>query len=80
LNQISTCRPATATINAKYGRDPTVAFYTHVSDQCGPFHTTVINSTMRDALYVLDGLLGHGADLRIKEHYTDTADYPYRTE
>ena len=30
---ISTRRPVTATINAKYGRDPTVTFYTHVS--CG---------------------------------------------
>jgi len=72
---ISTRRPATATINAKYGRDPTVTFYTHVSDQYGPFHTKVINSTVRDALYVLDGLLGHDTDLRIKEHYTDTAGF-----
>lgn len=72
---ISTRRPATATINAKYGRDPTVTFYTHVSDQYGPFHTKVINSTVRDALHVLDGLLGHDTDLRIKEHYTDTAGF-----
>jgi Tn3 transposase DDE domain len=59
----------------KYGRDPTVTFYTHVSDQYGPFHTKVINSTLRDALHVLDGLLGHDPDLRIKEHYTDTAGF-----
>ena len=72
---ISTRRPTTATINAKYGRDPTVTFYTHVSDQYGPFHTKVINSTVRDALHVLDGLLGHDTDLRIKEHYTDTAGF-----
>ncbi len=72
---ISTRRPATATINAKYGRDPTVTFYTHVSDQYGPFHTKVINSTVRDALHVLDGLMGHDTDLRIKEHYTDTAGF-----
>jgi TnpA family transposase len=72
---ISTRRPATATINAKYGRDPTVTFYTHISDQYGPFHTKVINSTVRDALHVLDGLLGHNTDLRVKEHYTDTAGF-----
>ena len=72
---ISTRRPTTATINAKYGRDPTITFYTHVSDQYGPFHTKVINSTVRDALHVLDGLLGHDTDLRIKEHYTDTAGF-----
>jgi TnpA family transposase len=50
-----------------------VTFYTHVSDQYGPFHTKVIDSTMRDALHVLDVLLGHDTDLRIREHYTDTA-------
>jgi TnpA family transposase len=72
---ISTRRPATATINAKYGRDPTVTFYTHVSDQYGAFHTKVINSTVRDALHVLDGLLGHDTDLRIREHYTDTSGF-----
>ena len=72
---ISTRRPTTATINAKYGRDPTVTFYTHVSDQYGPFHTKVINSTVRDALHVLDGLLGHDTDLRIREHYTDTVGF-----
>jgi CRISPR-associated endonuclease/helicase Cas3 len=58
------------TINAKYGRDPTITFYTHISDQYGPFHTKVINSTVRDALHVLDGLLGHDTDLRIKASAT----------
>jgi TnpA family transposase len=72
---IATHRPATAKINAKYGRDPTVMFYTHISDQYAPFHTKVISSTVRDALHVLDGLLGHETDLRIQEHYTDTSGY-----
>lgn len=30
---------------------------------------------MRDATYVLDGLLYHESDLRIEEHYTDTAGF-----
>ena len=30
---------------------------------------------MRDATYVLDGLLHHESDLRIEEHYTDTAGF-----
>ena len=30
---------------------------------------------MRDATYVLDGLLYHESDLRIAEHYTDTAGF-----
>lgn len=61
--------------NARYGREPGVLFYTHVSDQYAPFHTKVITTNVRDALHVLDGLLYHLSDLRIKEHYTDTAGY-----
>lgn len=50
-------------------------FYTYVSDQYAPFHTQVINATVCDATYVLDGLLYHESDLRIEEHYTDTAGF-----
>ena len=55
--------------------EPGVLFYTHVSDQYAPFHTKVINVGVRDATYVLDGLLYHESDLRIEEHYTDTAGF-----
>ncbi len=61
--------------NAKYGNEPGVLFYTHISDQYAPFHTRVINSPVRDATHVLDGLLYHESDLRIEEHYTDTAGF-----
>ena len=61
--------------NAKYGTDPGVTFYTHISDQYAPFHTRVINAPVRDATYVLDGLLNHESDQRIEEHYTDTAGF-----
>jgi TnpA family transposase len=30
---------------------------------------------VRDATHVLDGLLYHESDLRIEEHYTDTAGF-----
>ena len=50
-------------------------FYTHISDQYAPSHTKVINATVRDATHVLDGLLYHESDLRIEEHYTDTAGF-----
>ena len=50
-------------------------FYTHISDQYAPFHTKVINATVRDATHVLDGLLYHESDLQIEEHYTDTAGF-----
>ena len=62
-------------VNPKYGSEPGVLFYTHVSDQYAPFHTKVINVGVRDATYVLDGLLHHESDLRIEEHYTDTAGF-----
>jgi TnpA family transposase len=59
---------ASGQINARYGGEPGVLFYTHLSDQYAPFHTQVINATVRDATYVLDGLLYHESDLRIEEH------------
>jgi TnpA family transposase len=62
-------------VNLKYGPEPGVQFYTHISDQYAPFHTKVINATVRDATHVLDGLLYHESDLRIEEHYTDTAGF-----
>ena len=66
---------AAGQVNLKYGQEPGVQFYTHISDQYAPFHTKVINATVRDATHVLDGLLHHESDLRIKEHYTDTAGF-----
>ena len=62
-------------INPKYGSEPGVQFYTHISDQYAPFHTKVITVGVRDATYVLDGLLYHESDLRIEEHYTDTSGF-----
>lgn len=58
--------------NAKYGRDRGVVFYTHISDQYAPFYSRVINTTVRDATYVLDGLLYHESDLDLREHHSDT--------
>ena len=52
-------------INLRYGTEPGVLFYTHVSDRFAPFHIKVINANVRDATHVLDGLLYHESDLRI---------------
>ena len=62
-------------VNAKYGIDPGVSLYTHVSDQYGPFHTRALTATTSEAPYVLDGLHHHAhrTDLKIEDHYTDTA-------
>jgi TnpA family transposase len=63
---------ARSEINARYGPDPGVLFYTHVSDRYAPFHTKVIAATAGEAAHVLDGLLHHESRLAIREHYTDT--------
>src|SRR5208337_3475316 len=62
-------------VNLKYGSEPGRLFYTHISDQYAPYSTKVINVGVRDSTYVLDGLLYHESDLRIEEHYTDTAGF-----
>ena len=66
---------STGHINPKYGSSPGRTFYTHISDQYAPFHAKVVNVGVRDSTYVLDGLLYHESDLRIEEHYTDTAGF-----
>jgi len=62
-------------INPKYGSEPGRLFYTHISDQYAPFSTKLVNVGVRDSTYVLDGLLYHESDLRVEEHYTDTAGF-----
>lgn len=59
-------------VNARYGHDPGLGFYTHVSDQHGPYNVRVMSATSHEAPYVLDGLMHHGTGLRIGTHYTDT--------
>ena len=66
---------STGHVNPKYGSEPGRTFYTHISDQYAPFSTRVVNVGIRDSTYVLDGLLYHESDLRIEEHYTDTAGF-----
>jgi TnpA family transposase len=63
---------AISDINARNGNEPGVSFYTHISDQYGPFGSRVIAATAGEAPYVLDGLLYHQTGLSIEEHYTDT--------
>jgi TnpA family transposase len=63
---------AAGEVNARYGRDPGFSFYTHLSDQHGPYSIKVMSATNHEAPYVLDGLLHHGTQLNIGTHYTDT--------
>src|SRR5262249_17202258 len=46
--------------------------YTHISDLWIPFYTQVITCHVRQAPYILDGLLYHATRLEPREHYTDT--------
>ncbi len=66
---------STGHINPKYGAEAGKLFYTHISDQYAPFSSKVVNVGVRDSTYVLDGLLHHESDLRMEEHYTDTAGF-----
>jgi len=62
-------------INAKYGSEPGLKAYTHVSDQFGPFATQNIPATVSEAPYVLDGLLMNETGRKIKEQYADTGGF-----
>lgn len=62
-------------INAKYGGEPGLKAYTHLSDQFSPFATQNIPSTVNEAPYILDGLLMNEVGKRIREQYADTGGF-----
>jgi TnpA family transposase len=62
--------------NRKYfGTGRGVTFFNFLSDQFTGFHHVVIPGTLREALYILDGLLDQTTPLRPKEVMTDTHSY-----
>ncbi|WP_417607504.1 Tn3 family transposase [Primorskyibacter flagellatus] len=62
-------------INAKYGHEPGLKAYTHISDQFGPFATQTIPATVSEAPYILDGLLMNETGRKIREQYADTGGF-----
>ncbi len=62
-------------VNAKYGTEPGLKAYTHVSDQFGPFATQNIPATVNEAPYILDGLLMNETGRSTKEQYADTGGF-----
>ena len=60
-----------SSINAHYGDEPGVKFYTHLPDRYAPFHTKVIAATASEAAHVLDGLLYHQSTVAAGRHHTD---------
>ena len=61
---------AMGAVNARYGREASALFYTHLSARHAPYHTVAIPPA-GEAAYVIDGLLYHEADLSIATHHTD---------
>jgi TnpA family transposase len=60
--------------NGKYfGRGRGVTYYNFTSDQFAGFHHIVIPGTLRDSMYILQGLLEHETSLNITEIMADTA-------
>ncbi len=62
----------TARALSRYFLDEGTTTYTHVADQHSTYGTKVISSTVREATYVLDEILGNPTDLPIAEHAVDT--------
>lgn len=62
-------------VNAKYGTDPGLKAYTHISDQFAPFASQTIPATVSEAPYILDGLLMNEVGRQIREQYADTAGF-----
>jgi len=56
-------------VKAKYGSEPGLTAYTHLSDQYAPFATQRIPATVGEAPYILDGLLMNETGQRIREQY-----------
>ena len=61
---------AVGALNARYGREASVLFYTHLSGRHAPYHAKAIPPA-GEAVHVIDGLLYHEADLSIATHHTD---------
>jgi TnpA family transposase len=60
--------------NRKYfNAERGVTYYNFTSDQFTGFHAIVIPGTLRDSMFILDGLLEHQTRLRPMEIMTDTA-------
>ena len=66
-------------INAKYGNDPGIKAYTHMSDQFGPFAIQKIPATVSEAPFILDGVLTTDAGKKIKKQYADTGGFTDHT-
>lgn len=58
-------------VNGRYGTNPIIKLYTHISGRYAPFHVKIIAATASEAVHVLDALLETNAGLDIARHHVD---------
>jgi len=61
--------------NPHFGFDKGNTIYRFVCDIYCIFYNLIAGPNDRDGIHVIDGLIRHKSELKIKEHYTDTAGY-----
>lgn len=61
----------------KFGPNKGITFYSWTGDIYSQYGSKVIPANVRDATYVLDGILNNETELSVIEHTTDTAGYTY---
>jgi len=74
----TTTSSTNANKNLHYGFDNILKIYRFVNDKYAVFYSTITNPNCREGIHVIDGLLKHETQLKIKEHYTDTAGYTHQ--
>ena len=62
--------PEARAVGRYFGRGRGVTFYVWTSDQHTHYATRVVRTTVRDATYVLDGILDNQTELPIEKHTT----------
>lgn len=71
---VTPVRTINAGPNKKYfGGNKGITWYNFMSNQYSGFHDITVTGTLRDSLFVLEGLLEHETTLNPKEIMTDTA-------
>ena len=56
-----------ASHNPHYGSAKGVTLYRHTSDEYSTFYINVINTNIRDAVHVIDGVLHHESELEFRK-------------
>jgi len=64
-----------ASYNPHFGFEKGLTIYRFINDKYAAFYSIVTNTNVRDALHVIDGILKYASEIKIQEHYTDTAGY-----